>query len=116
MNMQVMHFLTAFCASIRHDAKAAVRVGPAPLLDGKFRCQHHHPAKQGSMLVINMRHRQDMQLGNHQEMNWRPRIDIMKSENFIVLIDPAARNRARDDFAKNTVVRMTHRADALFVV
>ena len=103
MNMQVMYFLTTFCTGICNDAKAAFWVRLAPLLNGKSGCQHHHSAKQGSMLRLDLRHRQDMRFRNDQEMNRCPGIDVMKGENFIVFINLAAWNGARSYFAKNAI-------------
>ena len=48
-------------------------------------------------------HGRDMQLGHHQEMHWRPRVDVVEGENFFVLINLLGRDLARDDFAEKAV-------------
>ena len=48
-----------------------------------------------------------MQLGHHQKVHGRPRVDVMEGENFLVFIDFFRGNLACDDFAEKAV-RIVH--------
>ena len=64
MNMQVMHFLSAFCTRICNDTKTTLWIRPTTLRHGQLRRKTHHAPHQCHMLWAHMRHRQDVYLGN----------------------------------------------------
>ena len=108
-----MDLLTAFGSCVCDDAKAAFRVGPATIGERKLGGQHHHAPQQRGVLGSRLRHGRNMQLGNHQKMNWRPGVDIVKNENLVVFVHLAAGNGACGNFAKNAILGGVHHSTAL---
>ena len=45
-----------------------------------------------------------MQLGHHQKMHRRPRVDVMEGKDLVILVHLARRNLARNDLAEEAVV------------
>ena len=104
VHVQVVNLLTALAPVVDHDAETAIRVRVATLFRGQLGGQGHHVAHQGGMFRGQMHHGRDVQLGDDQKMNGRPRRDVVEGEHMVVFMDFARGNFARDDFAKNTVV------------
>ena len=80
----------------------------APLLQRQLRRQRHDLAHQFSILRFELGQRWNVALGNHQEMNRRPRTDVMKDVDVFILIDLARRHLTGNDLAKNAIGRMAH--------
>lgn len=99
-----MDFLAAFSASVGEDSKAALGIRAAALLKRKLGGQRHHPSEQSLVLGPHLSHRGNVLFRDHQKMNRRPRIDVVKGKQLIVFVDFAARNDASGDFAKKAVV------------
>ena len=107
MDMQMVDLLPAFNPCVGDDAKAAVWVRVTPLLQGQPGRQRHHAPQQPGVLWGNLGHRRDMRLGNHEKVHWRPGMDVVECEDFLVFIDLAGRNLAGNDLAKKAV-RIVH--------
>ncbi len=87
MHMQVLNFLATLRTGVTDDTETSVRIGFATLLQSQGRGQRHHVAHQRRMFRPELRHRGNMRLGYHQEVNRRPRMDVVKSKNMLVLVD-----------------------------
>ena len=92
VHVQVVHFLTTLCSVVDHDSETTIRVGVATLLRSQLGRQSHHVAHQSGMLRGQMHHRRDVQLGDDQKMNGRPRRDVMEGEHMVVFMDFARGN------------------------
>ncbi len=103
MKVQVMHLLATLFAGVGDDPKASLRIGFGTLREGQLGRQREHAPDQGLVFRTNMGHRDDVDLGNDQKMNRRPRVDVVKGQNLVVFVDFARRNLARDDFAKYAI-------------
>ncbi len=103
----MVDFLPAFKPCVGHDAKAAFRVRIAALLQCQIWRERHHAPQERRVLRGNLRHRRDMRLGNHEEVDRRPGVDIVESEDFLILIDLAGGNLTGNDLAKKAV-RIVH--------
>ncbi len=103
----MVNFLSTFKPRVYHDAKTTVWIWIATLLQCQFGRQSHHAPKHACIVCGDLCHRRDMPLGNHQEVDGSPRLDVMKSKNLFVFIDPLRGNLASDDFAEKAV-RIVH--------
>ena len=103
-----MNLLAPLCTGIAQNAIAPIRVRLAPFLQGKSGRQHHHTSQQRGMLGANVRHGRNMYLWNHEEMHWRPRVDIVEHKYFIILVNHLGRNFARHNFAEQAVRRASN--------
>ena len=103
MHMQVMHLLPAFTARVHHDAKTAIRVRVATLLQRQLRCQNHDLAQECFIRLRNVRHRNNVLFRHDQKVHRGSRIDVVKGKKFIIFIHLAARNLACGDFAEDSV-------------
>lgn len=108
MHMQVMHLLAPLITRVRQHSKSASGIRTAALLQCQLRRQHHHASHQTHVFSLQMRHRRDMQLGNHQKVNRCPRMDVVKRIEFIVLINEFGRYLSGHDFAEEAVRVMPH--------
>lgn len=99
MDMKVVHILTTDPAGIDYGTKSVWRT----LLPGKAVGKQQNLTKHRLMLLLHMGQGCDMLLRDQHEMNRRYRIDIMKSQDFFVLVNLAAGNLAPDDLAEDAV-------------
>src|ERR1700729_198355 len=101
MRVNVIHLLPAPWPRInyRPETRFATGVGHAQLA-GETRGQGQHSTKQRRIGLGTARKRLDVLAWNHQHMDRRGRIDVMKSHEFIVFMDLLARNFSRSDLAK----------------
>jgi len=86
MPVHVVDFLATLSPSIGHDAKATFGVRSCAFLKRQLRRQQHHAAQQTFVLRRGMRHRRNVQLGDDQKMHGRPRVDVVKREDVVVLV------------------------------
>ena len=103
VHVQVVHLLATLGPVVHHDPETAIGIGVATLLQSELRGQGHHVAHQARMFRSQVHHRRDVQLGDDQEMNGSPGIDVVEREDVLVFVHLARGNLARNDFAKNTV-------------
>ena len=103
MPLQVVDLLPALPTCVDHQSKAAIRIRLAPFLLGQAWGQHHHAPHQTLMLIFQLGHGNDVLFGHQQEMHGRPRMDVVKSQQFVVFVDLATRNGPGNDLAKNAV-------------
>lgn len=107
MQMKMVDFLPTFKPRVYHDAKTTVRIRIAALLQCQFWRQRHHAPKYSCVICGDLRHRRDMPLGDHQEVDRRPRFDVVKDEDLFIFIDSLRRDLTRGDFAEKAV-RIVH--------
>src|SRR5689334_10321554 len=101
--VEMVDLLPALSPGIDDDAKTAVRIGPAALLDGQLGSQDHDLPEQRRVFRADLCHRRDMPLRHDHEMHWRPRRNVVEGEEFFILVDLARGNLALDDLAKDAV-------------
>ena len=102
----MMNLLAPLCTGIAQNAITPVWIRLAPFLQGKSGRQHHHTSQQRGMLGANVRHGRNMHFRNHEEMHWRPRVDIVEHKYFLVLVKQLGRDFARHNFAEQAVRRV----------
>ena len=79
------------------------------LLQREARRQRHDAPHQACVLGAELRHGRNVLLRDHQEVHWRPRVNVVKSKNVIVLVHLSGRDLASNDFAEDAVgVVSTH--------
>ena len=103
MPMQMVNLLSALGAGVGNQPKPTLGVGVHALLQGQFGGEQQHAPQQRLVLGADLRHGRDVQLGDDQKMDRRPRVDVVEGKNLFVFIDFFARNLAGNDFAKNAV-------------
>ena len=103
MHMKVVDFLAAFGAGVDHHAKAAFRIGVAALLLRQPGCERKHVAQQGAVFGLHLGHGRDVLFRQHQEVDGRTRMDVMKGKDLVVLLHLARGNLAGNDFAEKAV-------------
>lgn len=103
VQVKVMDFLSALSARVGDDTKATFGIRPATLLKRKPGRQQQHPSQQSLMRWLDLGHGRNVLLGNHQKMDGRPGIDVMKGQQLIILINLSARDNASGNFAKKAV-------------
>lgn len=103
--MNVINLLPAARPRIddRAESRVATGVCNAQFL-GEPRRQAQHSTKQRRVGFGTARERLNMFTRNHEHMNGSSRIDIVKSDEFIVFVDFLARNFSRSDLAENAVL------------
>ena len=84
---------TGIAAGVRHAQLA-----------GKPRRQAQHSTKQRRIGFGAARERLDVFTRDHQNVDGRSRVDVVKSNKFIVLMDFLAWNFSRSDLAENAVL------------
>ena len=103
--MQMMYRLPSFVARVHHDAKAVAQaLGPSQICSGR-----HQMTEQMLVLILCLRHRSDMFLGNDQQVRGRLGVNVRKPDAELVLIHPVRRNRSIAYFAKQTIGRRLKR-------
>ena len=103
VHVQVLDFLPPFGTGIAEHPESAVRIRVAALLQGQLGRQHHHAPHQGGVLGAKLRHRRYVLLRNHQKMHGRPRIDVVKDEDLVVLVDHLGRYLPGNDPAEDAI-------------
>ena len=104
--MQMINLLATVWPYINHGLKAGVspRIS-APQLLRERRSEDHHFTKQRRVLGLTIGQSFDVSLWNDQRVNRRSRMDVMKRQEILILVDFLTWNLASDDFAENTIVR-----------
>lgn len=108
MHMQVLHFLSAFGASVADNTEAALRVWPAALLQGESGRQRHHVPHQASVFRPQLREGRDVLLGNQQKMHWRPRVNVMERKHMVVFMNLSGGYLTQNDLAEQAVGVVCH--------
>ena len=103
MPMQMVNLLSTLGAGVGNQPKTTLRVGVHALLQGQFGGEQQHAPQQRLVLGADLRHGRNVQFGDDEEMDRRPRVDVMEGKNLFVFIDFFARNLAGNDFAKDAV-------------
>jgi len=103
MPMQMVNLLSTLGAGVGNQPKTTLRVGVHALLQGQFGGEQQHAPQQRLVLGADLRHGRNVQFGDDEEMDRRPRVDIVKGKNLFVFIDFFARYLAGNDFAKDAV-------------
>lgn len=116
MNVQMVHLLAALDTGVAHHAEPTLRIGVAAQFSGQAWRQHHHSAHEASVLWRQLRHRRNMQLGHHEKVHRRPRIDVMESENLLVLVDFLRGDFASNDFAEDAVGIVSAHGWTIFIL
>ena len=108
MHMQVVHLLPTFRTGVDHDAKTAIGIRVAALFGRQTRRQRHDAPQQTFVLGPGLRHRRDMRFRHDQEVHRRPRVNVVKDEDVVVLVHLVGRDLSRNDLAENAIgiVRM----------
>jgi len=99
-----MHFLSAMLSGVDHDPKAPFGVGCGTLLKGQLWHQGRDaPQKRYVLWVlqIGLGHGRNVRFGDDQEMDRRPRVDVVKGQDILVFVDFFTGDGAFNDFAKN---------------
>ena len=103
VKVQVVHFLAAFAPGIGDDAKAPIGIGVAAVLNGQLVHEQHHAAQQSLVFGLHVGERNDVRLGDDQQVNRRPGVDVVKHQDLVVLVHLARGDVTGNDFAKYTI-------------
>ena len=103
MPMQMVNLLSALGAGVGDKPKTTLGVGVHALLQGQFGGEQQHAPQQRLVLGADLRHGRNVQFGDDEEMDRRPRVDVVEGKNLFVFIDFFARDLAGNDFAKDAV-------------
>src|SRR5882757_7797785 len=105
MSVNVIHLLPAARPGIddRSETGVAAGVRHTQLISKPCR-QAQHSTKQRRIGFGAARQRVNMFTRDHEHMDGRCRVDIVKSNKFIVFVDFLARNFSRSDLAENAVL------------
>ena len=101
--MHVMDFLPPLGARVGDHPKTTLGVRPCAFLHRELGREHQQTPQQAGMFWSHMGHGHNVLLGDDEEMNGRPRVDVVKREQFVVFVNFTGRDLARHDFAKNAV-------------
>ena len=103
MPMQVVNLLPTLSACVGDQAKTTLWIRFGSLFQSQLGGQGEDAAQQVLMFGPHMGQRDDVGLGNHQKMDRCPGVDVMKSQNLVILMDFFGWNLTCDDFAKNAI-------------
>jgi hypothetical protein len=100
VEMEVEDDLPRVWANVGHN--------PVPALgDPRIRCdvldRPDDLPHEARILRANLVEGRDMLLRDHEEVDWRLRVDILERENLLILINLGRRDRSLSDLAKNTI-------------
>src|ERR1700722_5212384 len=105
MGVNVIHLLPATWPGVDDRAETGVAAGVRHAqLVSKPRRQAQHSTKQRCIGFGAARQRLNMFTRGHEHMDGCGRVDIVKSNKFIVFMDFLARNFSRSDLAENAVL------------
>jgi hypothetical protein len=100
MKVEVVHNLAGVLAG--------VRTGPIPGFGdsgglGNLLHSREKVAQECGMLSVQIIHRNDMLLGNHEDMNWGQGLYVVECDDVFVLVDFGRRDLTCHDFAEDAV-------------
>ena len=103
VEMEVVDFLAALGARVGQQTETAVRARVATVSKSNFRCKNHYSTQPAGIFLGYVLKGDDMMSGHDKQMDGCSRMDIMKNNAIMILVDNLGRDFTLDDFAENAV-------------
>ena len=98
-----MNLLTALDAGIAEHPETALRIGLAALFKRQLRNQGHHPSDPFGVSRFDLGQGRNMLFWNEEKVDRRPRVDVVKGKELLVLKNLARRDLSGNDPAEDAV-------------
>lgn len=105
MQVQMVNRLTTPSSDVGDDT---IAIFVEPRLPGNRSSSQQQRTRDRPVVVAQLAHRRDMLPWNNQDVMWRCRLDVAKSDDQIVLEDTLTGDLATDDLAEDTVRIRSH--------